>query len=205
MPNPLSIDPGVGSRAKVQKIACQVDSLRLPIWLKPANRIIVTLQRLGFAFFTFHLLSVPGRKTGKLHTTPVSPFTVGRERYILSLGHTSWVKNARVAGWGVLSRGRKQARVALVEVPVEQRPAIVREFPTQVPGGVGFFVRLGVVASPDPEAFAEAAPKLALFRIDEDRGQHVAKLASSSRLQRDNSASSVRARYRHCDSDGERL
>src|SRR5262249_51212945 len=138
---------------------------RLPFWLKPINRLIIALQRLGWAFFTFHLLSVPGRKSGKLYTTPVSPFSVDGRQYILSLGDTAWVKNAHVAGWGVLARGRRQWRVHLVEVPLEQRAPIVREFPTQVSGGVPFFVKMGVVASGSPDAFAAAAPRLSLFRI----------------------------------------
>lgn len=140
----------------------------LPGWLKPANRVIVLLQRMGLAFFTFHLISVRGRRTGKLRTTPVSPFTVDGRRYVLSVGDTQWVRNARAAGEGVLSRGRRHGRVALVEVPLEEREAVVREFPLQVPRGTDFFVRLGLVAPPaDAEAFAAAAPNLAVFRLDE--------------------------------------
>ena len=72
---------------------------RLPRWLKPANRVIELLQRLGLAFFTFHLLSVPGRKTGRMRTTPVSPLFLENRCYIVSIGQTEWVKNARVSGW----------------------------------------------------------------------------------------------------------
>jgi hypothetical protein len=85
---------------------------RLPRWLQPANRVIVLLQRLGLAFFTFHLLSVPGRTTGKLRTTPVSPLRVGDQLYLVSIGQTGWVKNARAAGWGILARGRRHRPLA---------------------------------------------------------------------------------------------
>ena len=44
-------------------------SRALPRWLKPVNRLIVLLQRLGIAFLSFHLISVPGRRTGRLRTT----------------------------------------------------------------------------------------------------------------------------------------
>lgn len=142
--------------------------LNLPGWLKPANRVIVLLQRMGLAFFTFHLMSVRGRRTGKVRTTPVSPFTVDGRRYVLSVGETEWVRNARAAGEGVLSRGRRHRRVALVEVPIDEREPIVREFPRQVPRGTDFFVRLGLVAPPaDSNAFAAAAPKLTVFRLDD--------------------------------------
>lgn len=142
-------------------------SLRLPVWLKPANRFIVLLQRLGLAFFTFHLLSIPGRSTGRMRTTPVSPFEVAGHRYILSVGETQWVRNARAAGAGVLGRGRRRQPVALVEVPRAERAGIVREFPRLVPYGTRFFVQLGIVAPPgDPAAFAAAADRLAVFRLD---------------------------------------
>ncbi|SRR6266487_5228271 len=139
----------------------------LPGWLRPVNRVIVLLQRLGIAFFSFHLISVPGRRTGRLRTTPVSPFTVGNQRYIVSFGQTEWVKNARTAGWGILARGRRRERVHLVELGLAEREPILRQFPVLVPYGVRFFVQVGVVRPPaDPDAFAAAAPGLAVFRVE---------------------------------------
>lgn len=142
------------------------DNAALPRWLRPANRVVIALQRLGLAIGTMHLLSVPGRKSGKLRTTPVSPLTVDGRRYIVAgFDGADWVKNARVAGWGILARGRKQERVSLVELPVEKRASILREFPRLVPHGVQFFVRAGVVESPEPAAFAAAAPRCPVFRV----------------------------------------
>jgi hypothetical protein len=46
------------------------------------------LQLMDIAFFSFHLISVPGRPSGLLRTTPVSPFSVDGQRYILSFGQT---------------------------------------------------------------------------------------------------------------------
>jgi len=141
----------------------------LPRWLEPVNRVIVFLQRLGIAFFSFHLISVPGRRTGRLRTTPVSPFSVDGQRYIVSIGQTNWVRNARAAGWGILARGRSQQRVRLTELPVPEREPIVRQFPVKVPHGVSFLVRVGAVAPPgDPDAFAAAAPRLAVFLVTSD-------------------------------------
>ncbi len=137
---------------------------KLPWWLKPANRIIIALYRLGWAFGTWYVLSVPGRKTGKLRSTPVSLLTVDGRRYIVGF-ETNWVKNARAVGWGILTRGGKKESVALVELPVEERPPILREFPRQVPHGVQFFERLLGLPN-DPEAFAAAAPRCPVFRVD---------------------------------------
>lgn len=144
------------------------EEAKLPRWLKPANRVIIALQRLGLAVGTMHLLSIPGRKSGKLRTTPVSPLTVDGERYIVGgFQGADWVKNARVSGWGILARGRKEERVALIELPEEERAPILREFPREVPHGVQFFVKAGILESPDPESFAAAAPRCPVFRIVE--------------------------------------
>lgn len=146
-----------------------MSDLELPRWLAVANPVIVGLQRLGIAFFTFHLISIPGRRTGRLRTTPVSPFTVDGDLHVLSVGETNWVRNARAAGWGILARGRRRRRVRVVEVPAGERGPIVREFPRQVPRGVPFFVEVtGLVAPPgDPDAFEAAAPRLTLFRLQD--------------------------------------
>jgi hypothetical protein len=137
----------------------------LPGWLKPANRVITFLNRLGLAIGTQHILTVVGRKSGRPYSTPVSLLTVNGTRYICTVGETGWVKNARVVKAGTLQRGRLIEQVALNELPVEQRGAILREFPRQVPGGVQFFERVVGIAN-DPEAFAAAAAQCPVFRIE---------------------------------------
>ncbi|HEX2698471.1 MAG TPA: hypothetical protein VHM28_12245 [Anaerolineales bacterium] len=136
-----------------------------PKWLPPVNQLVMALNRLGLAVGTQYILSVPGRKTGQLRSTPVALLTVDGRRYIVSIGATSWVKNARASGWGFLARGRKKERVALLEVPLEARGKILREFPRQVRGGVQFF-KMAFDLANDPEAFAAAAPLCPVFRVD---------------------------------------
>lgn len=131
------------------------------------SRVIIFLQRLGIAFFSFHVIAIPGRRSGLMRKTVVSPFTVGGQRYLLSFGQLDWVRNARAAGWGVLSRGRREERVALVEVKAPGSSLIVGEFPKRIPAGVQFFIRMGLVEGPGrPDQFVAAADKLALFRVD---------------------------------------
>jgi len=137
----------------------------LPKWLKLANRLIVALNRLGVSFGTWYILSIPGRKTGKMRSTPVSVLHVNGQRYVVTGFETQWVKNARKVGRGTLARGRKQEQVVLVELPVEERPPILREFPRQVPRGVPFFEKLLNIPG-DPEALAAAAPRCPVFRLD---------------------------------------
>ncbi|HEY7122431.1 MAG TPA: nitroreductase/quinone reductase family protein [Ktedonobacterales bacterium] len=141
----------------------------LPGWLKPANRIIILLERLGLPLGTMHLLSVPGRKSGQMRTTPVSLLSVDGRRYLVGgMINADWVKNARAAGWGILAYGRKRERVALTELPEAERGPILRVFPKLVPGGVSFFRRLyGLPSDPAalPDAFAALAPRSTVFQI----------------------------------------
>lgn len=142
---------------------------KLPGYLKPLNRLIVGLQRLGISIGTMRVLAIPGRSSGRLRATPVSPLTVaGRQYVIAGLGDEAvWVRNARASGWGLLSRGRHRQRVRLVELPVDERAAILRAFPREVPHGVGYFTAVhGVTA--DPEQFAALAPTCPVFRLEPD-------------------------------------
>lgn len=139
--------------------------LALPKWLKFMNRLIIGLNHLGIGFGTWYILSIPGRKTGKMRSTPVSVLHVNSQRYAVTGFDTHWVKNARKAGWGTLQRGRKKEKVALVELPVEERGPTLSEFPRQVPHGVQYFERVLNLPG-DPEAFAAAAPHCPVFRFD---------------------------------------
>ena len=139
----------------------------LPSWVKPLSRAIIALQRVGISFFSFQVITIPGRRSGRPRTTVVSPFVVDGRRYLLSFGHLDWVRNARAAGHASLARGRRSVEVRLVEVTPPESATIVREFPRQVRGGIQFFIRLGLVEPPGtPDQFAAAAGNMALFRVD---------------------------------------
>ena len=139
----------------------------LPSWLPTANRVVKVLQRLGLPLGTIHVLTVPGRVSGRPRATPVSPLVVDGNRYVIAgLPGSDWARNVRAAGRGELTRGRRRQAVALREVAdPDLRRRIVRAFPTEVPHGVGFFVRMGLVEGPDPEQFAAAADRVAVFEV----------------------------------------
>jgi hypothetical protein len=138
----------------------------LPVWLNGFNRVVMALQRLGFVIGTMHVLSVPGRQSGVLRSTPVSLLTVDGQRYIVAgLDGADWVLNARVAGRGMLHRGRTEEHVSLVELPVEERARILGEFPRLVPQGVPCFTRLYGVSA-DPEEFKGLAQTCPVFRVE---------------------------------------
>jgi hypothetical protein len=134
--------------------------------LKPPPRWVVSLNiaalRLGLKVGSQHLLSIPGRKSGRLRSTPVSIVTVaGRQFVVAAFAEVDWVKNARAAGEGILARGRSRQRVRTVEIPLEERPAVLVEFLRQVPGGVRFF---GLTA--DPAVIVTQAERYPVFRLD---------------------------------------
>jgi deazaflavin-dependent oxidoreductase (nitroreductase family) len=131
------------------------------------NRLVKLLQRLRLPLGTIHVLTVPGRTTGAPRATPVSPLTVDGRRYVIAaLPQADWARNARAAGRGELAyRGRRQ-QVTLTEVTdPDRRRAVARAFPTEVPHGVAFFVRLGLVTGPDPDQFAAIADRVAVFEL----------------------------------------
>ena len=137
---------------------------RPPSWLTLANWLNVPLLRRGFGPGPQRLLSVPGRRTGLLRTTPVAIVEVDGHRYIVAGWEVSdWVRNARAAGWGIVGRGRHSERVRLTELPVNERLPILREFARTVRGGRAF---LTVAAGASDDDFAKASANHPTFRLD---------------------------------------
>lgn len=142
-------------------------SYRVPRYVRVANPLIKGLNRLGLSIGTMRVIAVPGRRSGKLRATPVSPLTVDGRRYVIAgIEGSDWAKNARAAGWGTLSTGRRTEKITLTEVtdPAEQRAAL-RAFPIEVPHGVDFFVQAGVVPGRTPDDFEQGAGRCVIFRI----------------------------------------
>jgi deazaflavin-dependent oxidoreductase (nitroreductase family) len=139
----------------------------LPRWLRPANRFVRLLTRLGLRLGTIHVLTVPGRRSGAPRPTPVSPLTVDGRRYVVAgVPQGDWARNVRAAGRGELAHGRRKQAVTLDEVTDPGvRAEVMRAFPREVPHGVPMFVKLGLVAKADPDEFAAAADRVAVFRI----------------------------------------
>ncbi|BBH67489.1 hypothetical protein ACTI_41740 [Actinoplanes sp. OR16] len=144
-----------------------MSTLGLPAWLPFANRVVRGLNRLGLRLGTIHVLTVAGRRSGVPRPTPVSPLTLSGHRYVVAgLPEGDWARNVRAAGRGELSAGRRSVPVTLHEVQDPQvKQRVMRAFPKEVPGGVPFFVKLGLVGRGDPEEFAAAADRVAVFEI----------------------------------------
>ncbi len=93
------------------------------------NRIVAGLARMGIGIAGSRVLEVQGRKSGEWRRTPVNPLEFEGDRYLVApRGDTQWVRNMRVAGGGRLVRGRRVEEFSAAEVPVDERPPLLRAY-----------------------------------------------------------------------------
>ncbi len=138
-----------------------------PRWLKPMNRVMMAVQRLGVPTGPAMVLTVPGRKTGKPRSTPMTPFDHDGGLYtVAGYPGSDWAANARAARTGTLTRGRRSRTVRIVELTPDQSRPVLRAFAVKVPVGVGFAKRSGLVTDGTPDEFEALAGTLTVFRFD---------------------------------------
>ncbi|GAA4291328.1 nitroreductase family deazaflavin-dependent oxidoreductase [Mycobacterium paraffinicum] len=143
--------------------------IKPPWWLKPANKVFIQMSRLGMSFGGESpvVLTVTGRKSGAARSTPVTPMTVdGRQYVVAGFPGADWVANVRAAGEAKIARGRHVQRVRMAELSADDARPILRLFPIEVPTGVGFMKRAGLVTEGRPDEFEALAGRCAVFRLD---------------------------------------
>lgn len=114
-----------------------------------------------------HILTVPGRKTGRRYSTPVSlVMDEGRLWLVAPYGEREWVKNARAAGEVELTRARKTTSHRVEEAGPEEAAPVLREYLRTRRIVKPFFE-----AAPDAplEAFAAEASRHPVFRLVDQR------------------------------------
>lgn len=140
---------------------------RPPSWLKRMNKVVVAMQRFGVPAGPSMVLTVPGRKSGEPRHTPITPFDHDGALYaVAGYPGSHWAANARAAGAGTLRRGRRIRPVQIVELSDHQSRPVLRAFATEVPVGVAFAKRSGLVVDGTPDEFEALAGRLAVFRFD---------------------------------------
>lgn len=138
-----------------------------PRWLKPMNKVMLAVQRLGVPTGPAMVLTVPGRKSGRPRTTPMTPFEHDGGLYtVAGYPRSDWAANARAAGTGTLSRGRRSRPVRIVELSPDDAAPVLRSFAVKVPVGVAFAKRSGLVRQGTPDEFEALAGRVAVFRFD---------------------------------------
>ena len=139
-----------------------------PRWLKPLNRVLMTLQRLGLGMKELPVLTVPGRKSGKPRSTPLSVLELDGRRYMLEgFPGADWARNVRAAG-GVasLTTGKRREQVRLVELDPQEALPVLRAWPVRLPDGAKIMADAGVVTAVTPEAFEAVAGQCGVFRVE---------------------------------------
>ena len=127
------------------------------------NLVVRPLARLGLTGPRTHLLTVPGRRTGQQWSTPVSLVEWGGERFAVApYGERNWVKNARVAGFVDVRRGRRRERLVVNELSPEQAVPVLREYHRRSRVTHSLF---DVQQSSPDSAWLAEAPRHPVFRL----------------------------------------
>src|SRR5262245_65452799 len=102
---------------------------RLNFGARLINSLFRLMTRLGLGASYRHILTVAGRKSGRLYSTPVDVIEVAGDRWLVAgYGPVSWVRNARAAGEVTLSRGghdgtgRVEGATGPAATPVHRAP-----------------------------------------------------------------------------------
>lgn len=97
--------------------------------MRLGNRFAITLVRLGVPIGLIHLLTVRGRKSGRLITTPLAVVVQEGKRYLIApYGMVNWVRNLRAAnGEASLTRGRRTEAVRAVELKPEEAALVLQK------------------------------------------------------------------------------
>ncbi|GJF12286.1 hypothetical protein NGTWS0302_03130 [Mycolicibacterium cyprinidarum] len=139
-----------------------------PWWLKPMNKLLMVVMKTGLMKDGPLVLTVTGRKSGQPRSTPITPFEVDGQRYVVGgFPGADWVRNAQANPNAVLVRGKVREPVLMVELSPEQARPLLRRFPTLVPTGVGFIKNAGLVTGPHPDEFEALAGRCSVFRFDD--------------------------------------
>ena len=101
---------------------------------RAANRLVGLLLKLGLMPGPTYLLTVPGRRTGRPLSTPVTLVEQGAARWLVApYGDVAWVRSARAAGQITLSRGRRSETVPIRELGPDDAAPVLQRYITRVP------------------------------------------------------------------------
>lgn len=152
-----------------------------PPWLviKILNPIVRGLTRTALPMGPNVTLSVHGRKTGAVRSTPVALIEASGRRWVIgAFGETEWVRNLRAAGRATITAGRKSEHVTAVELgpteAVQFFRDVLRPYVRRTPVGllmVRTISRFMLGASDAIDRPAEAAEGRPVFELYRDEGR----------------------------------
>ena len=93
------------------------------------NRLLGFAVSLGIGPSYCRELVVPGRKSGKLYSTPVNLLEHDAKLWLVApRGRTQWTYNAEAAGEVVLKRGASRTRYAIRATQPAERPVLLKRY-----------------------------------------------------------------------------
>jgi F420H(2)-dependent quinone reductase len=136
------------------------------------NRMVARLAALGLTPGNTVALEVPGRQSGRLRRTSLVVAEHRNNRYLVSLaGESEWVRNVRANNYRAALRRLRTRPVLLVELPVPERPAVLRAYLSRraYSKSPEFEARefFGVPANASLDDLAAIADRYPVFRIEQ--------------------------------------
>jgi deazaflavin-dependent oxidoreductase (nitroreductase family) len=93
------------------------------------NFIMQTLVRLGLGPRHTYLLTVPGRKSGRPYTTPVTIVENDEGRWLVApYGEMNWVRNARAAGQVTLTRAGHVEKFTIAGETLDVSASVLKKY-----------------------------------------------------------------------------
>jgi deazaflavin-dependent oxidoreductase (nitroreductase family) len=138
---------------------------RVNAFVRISNALVAFLLRMGVKMGTMTLLTVRGRTSGKICTTPVALIELDGNRLLIApFGSVNWVRNLRAAGNAILTRGRRSERVSAVELSTQEAAPILKK---SLVGAPSFVTNYFDVTPDSPLAdFEREAPRHPVFRLN---------------------------------------
>jgi deazaflavin-dependent oxidoreductase (nitroreductase family) len=145
-------------------MATQVASQRAPSFVEKINPLVLRMMGIGVPMGPNGLITIRGRKSGELRTTPVAFVEIGGRTWVQSpFGDVNWVRNLRAAGEATITLGKRRSEVRAVDLSIGEKVEFYREvlgpYIRRMRGGTLLAKMLGLSeALDDPEAAAERHP-----------------------------------------------
>jgi deazaflavin-dependent oxidoreductase (nitroreductase family) len=114
------------------------------------NRVVGFLAARGLGPGYMFRLSVRGRKSGRIYSTPVNLLEHDGKLWLVSpRGDTQWSKNAEASGEVKLKQGKRERTYEVRALTPEERPLLLKLYLERWPGQVQpfFSVRAGAELS----------------------------------------------------------
>jgi deazaflavin-dependent oxidoreductase (nitroreductase family) len=130
------------------------------------NPTVALMTRAGISVWGSRVLRVRGRKSGEWRSQPINLLSFEGKQYLVApRGQTQWVRNIRVSDDGELVLGGKARRFRAVEIPDDQKLAILRAYLKRWNFEVGQFFQ-GVGPDSSETELRRIAPDHPVFRVD---------------------------------------